>query len=79
MTPLPCPRWSTAGHGLPPAPTAAEQAPLAEHLQLCRHHREHLVGLRCAADAVMGLLGGRIVSTATVLILLGGSAWLLWL
>lgn len=77
MNSLPCPRWNTIGHGLPPAPTAAEQAPLAEHLRLCRLEREHLVGLRCAAGALLGVLGGRIVSTATALGLLGGVAWLL--
>ncbi len=75
MTPLPCPRWSTIGHGLPATPTAAEQAPLAEHLRLCRLQREHLVGLRCAASMLVALLGGRIISTVTVLGLLAGWAW----
>ncbi len=62
--------WSTSAYGLPPAPTAVELAQLADHLRLCRHQREHLVGLRCAAGQWAGHLGARLVSAAVVLVLL---------
>jgi hypothetical protein len=69
--------WRTASLGDSPDTSPMELSALGEHLDRCRGSRGRLFTLRCFAEALIGFLASRFVTTLVVAaILLGIVAFL---
>lgn len=70
-------RWDTASMGLPADISSTERSALSEHLSLCGALRGPLQSLQAGANEVQGVLAGRVVTSALVVVLLFGGSWLM--
>lgn len=71
------PIWDTSSFGHPADISPLERSVLGEHLDLCGALRGPLQNLQTGADALHGLVAGRVFTSVLVLVLLVGGSWLM--
>jgi hypothetical protein len=68
------PRWNTSSFGEAADASPVELSALGEHLARCRGAHGRLFELHRSAEAVIGFVASRQVTTLVVLVALGGVA-----
>lgn len=70
--------WATSCYGQGTDTTPMQLSTLREHLHQCSQPGGRLGALRNGAQVLHGFLLGRLVTTATVVLVAVGAAWLIW-
>jgi hypothetical protein len=70
------PCWDTSSFGHPADVSSLERSALGDHLSQCDALRGPWQALQTGAYELRGLLAGRVVTSAFVVLLMVGGAWL---
>jgi len=70
--------WATSSYGQGTDTTPMQLSTLGEHLAHCSQPGGRLGALRTGCQALHGFLLGHLVTTATVVLVAAGAAWLMW-
>ena len=66
--------WATAAHADVAETSPTDLTALGAHVDRCNGSRGRLFALRCAADAVVGFIAPRFVTTVVVIVFIFGVA-----